>query len=128
MKTKICFEAWLGLALCLVCPVLAAAVGFASASPTTGADAFRAPVQAPKECVKGFLWLETEGFSDYGEWKLDTQFVHKMGSAYLLAAGVGKPIGSGRELELCGGRPPPRWRLSIRGSPLWGAAVPAALC
>ncbi|MBR4937554.1 MAG: hypothetical protein IKZ22_01615, partial [Kiritimatiellae bacterium] len=33
-------------------------------------------------------------FADYGDWRIDTQFVHKMGSAYLLAVGVGKPIGA----------------------------------
>jgi len=54
---------------------------------------FRAPVQAPREVVKGFLWIEAEGFADYGAWRIDTQFVHKMGSAYLVAAGVLKPIG-----------------------------------
>ena len=52
---------------------------------------FRAPMESPVEHVKGFLWLEAEGFSDYGDWRLDTQFTHKMGSAYLLAPGVGKP-------------------------------------
>lgn len=57
---------------------------------------FRAPVAAPAEHVKGFLWLEAEGFADYGDWRLDTQFTHKMGSAYLLAVGVLKPIGPAR--------------------------------
>ncbi len=53
---------------------------------------FRAPVDVPTEHVKGFLWLEAEGFAQYGDWRLDTQFTHKMGSAYLLAPGVGKPL------------------------------------
>ena len=53
---------------------------------------FRAPLGGAKEAVEGFLWLEAESFADYGEWRLDTQFTHKMGSAYLLAAGVLKPI------------------------------------
>ena len=64
-----------------------------------GADApqlslrnWRAPVQAAREAVPGFVWLEAEGFRDYGKWHLDTQFVHKMGSAYLLAAAVGTPV------------------------------------
>ena len=57
---------------------------------------FRAPVASPKEHVKGFLWLEAEGFADYGAWRLDTQFTHKMGSAYLLAVGVLKPIDSAK--------------------------------
>ena len=47
---------------------------------------WRAPVQAAR------VWLEAEGFRDYGKWHLDTQFVHKMGSAYLLAAAVGTPV------------------------------------
>jgi FAD dependent oxidoreductase/Pyridine nucleotide-disulphide oxidoreductase len=36
--------------------------------------------------------LETEGFSDHGGWVLDTQFITKMGSPYLLAHGLGKPV------------------------------------
>ena len=46
--------------------------------------------------AKDFLWLEAESFADRGEWRLDTQFVHKMGSAYLLAGGVGTPVGAAR--------------------------------
>ena len=57
---------------------------------------FRAPAVAPVEHEKGFLWLEAEAFADYGDWRLDTQFTHKMGSAYLIAPGVGKPIGSAK--------------------------------
>ena len=54
----------------------------------------RAPVERAKEHVKGLLLLEAEGFADYGKWRLDTQFVHKMGSAFLIAAGVGNPVES----------------------------------
>ena len=54
---------------------------------------FRAPVAVPVERETGYLWLEAESFADYGDWRLDTQFTHKMGSAYLIAPGVGKPIG-----------------------------------
>ncbi len=53
---------------------------------------FRPPPREAKMVADGFLWVETEDFADYGDWKLDTQFVHKMGSAYLLACGVGTPI------------------------------------
>lgn len=53
---------------------------------------FRKPASGITMAVEGFLWVEAEDFSDYGEWRLDTQFVHKMGSAYLLAGGVCKPI------------------------------------
>ena len=40
----------------------------------------------------GFLWIDAEDFADYGGWSLDTQFTHLMGSAYLIAAGVGRPV------------------------------------
>lgn len=53
---------------------------------------FRKPAVENRMVVPGFLWVEAEDFDDYGEWRLDTQFVHKMGSAYLLAGGVGTPI------------------------------------
>jgi hypothetical protein len=53
---------------------------------------FRPPPNEARMVVDGALWVEAEDFADYGDWKLDTQFVHKMGSAYLLACGVGKPV------------------------------------
>ncbi|MBN2293220.1 MAG: FAD-dependent oxidoreductase [Pirellulales bacterium] len=45
-----------------------------------------------QEVVPGFLWIDAEDFKDYGGWTLDTQFVHLMGSGYLLAASVGRPV------------------------------------
>ena len=51
--------------------------------------------------VDGFVWIEAEDFADYGDWRLDTQFVQQMGSAYLIAAGVGRPIADATtELQL----------------------------
>lgn len=38
------------------------------------------------------LLVEAEGFNDYGGWSLDTQFIHVMGSSYLLAHGLGAPV------------------------------------
>ena len=38
------------------------------------------------------LLVEAEHFDDFGGWKLDTQFIHIMGSPYLLAHGMGKPV------------------------------------
>ena len=32
-----------------------------------------------------YLWLDAADFQDKGEWVLDTQFAHLMGSPYLLA-------------------------------------------
>ena len=85
-----------------ICPAAFAALVAAGAFAVTARPPapelkdFRAPVAAPQEHVKGFLWLEAEGFADYGDWRLDTQFTHKMGSAYLLAVGVLKPIEAAR--------------------------------
>lgn len=38
------------------------------------------------------VWLEAETFSDTGRWSNDPQHVDLMGSPYLLATGVGKPV------------------------------------
>jgi len=46
----------------------------------------------PKAVVPGFVWIEAEDFADYGGWWMDTQFVPRMGSPYLLAAGIGYPV------------------------------------
>ncbi len=45
-----------------------------------------------KMVVDGFLYVDTEDFDDYGGWRLDTQFVHLMGSAFLMATGIGEPV------------------------------------
>jgi hypothetical protein len=38
------------------------------------------------------LLIETESFEDKGGWVVDPQFVEQMGSPYLLAHGMGKPV------------------------------------
>lgn len=38
------------------------------------------------------LLIEAESFSNHGGWKLDTQFITEMGSPYLLAHGLGRPV------------------------------------
>ncbi len=38
------------------------------------------------------LLLEAESFENHGGWKLDTQFIDNMGSPYLLAHGLGRPV------------------------------------
>jgi hypothetical protein len=38
------------------------------------------------------VWLEAEAFADAGGWSRDTQHVDVMGSVYLLATGLGKPV------------------------------------
>jgi hypothetical protein len=36
--------------------------------------------------------IEAGSFDDYGGWILDTQFIHSMGSSYLNAHGLGRPV------------------------------------
>nr|WP_235934812.1 FAD-dependent oxidoreductase [Candidatus Laterigemmans baculatus] len=38
------------------------------------------------------ILVEAESFTDPGGWKLDTQFINQMGSPYLLAHGLGRPV------------------------------------
>lgn len=38
------------------------------------------------------IWLEAEQFDDYGGWVNDAQFIDQMGSPYLMAVGLGKPV------------------------------------
>ena len=43
------------------------------------------------EHVPGFIWIEAEDFAERGDWTVDTQFTHKMGSAYLICRGANTP-------------------------------------
>ena len=38
------------------------------------------------------VFVEAESFTDHGGWSLDTQFIREMGSPYLLAHGLGRPV------------------------------------
>lgn len=38
------------------------------------------------------IWVETESFDNKGGWTVDGQFFDQMGSAYLLAHGIGTPV------------------------------------
>ncbi|MES2595487.1 MAG: FAD-dependent oxidoreductase [Verrucomicrobiota bacterium] len=38
------------------------------------------------------VWIEAESFANPGGWVLDTQFIDVMGSPYLMAHGMGKPV------------------------------------
>ena len=67
-----------------------------STGPGYKAVSYRAAPETVREHVRGFLFLEAEGFLNYGGWRIDTQFVHKMGSAYLIASGVGTPVAPAR--------------------------------
>ncbi|MGB2820673.1 MAG: NADH-dependent oxidoreductase, partial [Phycisphaerae bacterium] len=41
---------------------------------------------------RSVIWLEAEQFAETGRWSNDSQYVDLMGSPYLLATGVGKPV------------------------------------
>ena len=57
-----------------------------------GLEKFRKPQREIRMVKDGFIWVDAEDFQDYGGWTLDTQFIHLMGSAYLIAAGTGRPV------------------------------------
>ena len=40
----------------------------------------------------GTLLVEAEQFAETGGWKIDTEFIETMGSPYLIAHGLGKPV------------------------------------
>jgi len=42
--------------------------------------------------AESVIWLEAEQFNETGGWSNDSQFVDLMGSPYLLATGLGKPV------------------------------------
>ncbi len=49
----------------------------------------------------GNLLVEAEQFTDKGGWKVDTQFIETMGSPYLIAHGLGKPVAdASTEIEI----------------------------
>ena len=54
-----------------------------------------------KIMVDGFYYIDAEDFDDYGGWQMDNQFVHLMGSPYLMATGVGKPVEDAKMSNRC---------------------------
>ena len=42
--------------------------------------------------AQGTCFIEAEQFADHGGWALDSQFIDQMGSSFLLAHGMGKPV------------------------------------
>lgn len=67
----------------------------ATVKPTDVGEAapvFRKPLRDIRMVVDGFLYIDAEDLADYGGWWYDTQFVHLMGSGFLIAGGVGVPV------------------------------------
>ncbi len=48
--------------------------------------------QTTRRVEPATLLVEAEGFAKHGGWTLDTQFIGEMGSPYLLAHGLGRPV------------------------------------
>ena len=69
-------------------PCLCCIVGLYVA--TVDESCFAAP--ADLSAVPAVVWLEAESFDDVGSWSRDTQHADVMGSTYLLATGLGKPV------------------------------------
>lgn len=60
----------------------------------------------------GEILLEAEAFQDSGGWTLDQQFMDQMGSPYLLAHGLGKPVAdASTEIEI---KEPGSYRVWVR--------------
>jgi hypothetical protein len=51
-----------------------------------------APSQGGETTSAAELFVETASFDAPGGWKLDTQFIDEMGSPYLVAHGLGRPV------------------------------------
>lgn len=49
-------------------------------------------LQPAQQVAAAEVFVEAESFDDRGGWQLDTQFIQQMGSPYLLAHGLGKPV------------------------------------
>ena len=75
---------------------------------------FAAAIAAQAEFVRGWLTttlptgeetveVEAEWFEDYGGWVNDTQFMDQVGSPYLLAHGLGKPVADAKTTFVANG-------------------------
>lgn len=47
--------------------------------------------------MRNCIFIEAEAFADRGGWVVDSQFIDQMGSAYLLANGMGSPVANARQ-------------------------------
>lgn len=52
----------------------------------------------PVTSAHGQIWVEAEQFQEKGGWIVDPQFIDQMGSAYLLAHGLGEPVQPARTI------------------------------
>ncbi len=79
--------------LCLGAPAPSTQPPVISPEPPTAADKIKLAnatkqTKLPANCV----FVEAESFATHGGWKVDQQSFDQMGSSYLLAHGLGKPV------------------------------------
>ena len=55
------------------------------------------------------VWVEAESFRDKGGWSVDQQFMDLMGSPYLIAHGMGKPVADAVTTARAPGDSPSGW-------------------
>jgi hypothetical protein len=68
------------------------------------------------------VFVEAESFAHPGGWQLDTQFIQQMGSPYLLAHGLGKPVEDARtKVEISESGTYRVWVRTIDWVARWGA-------
>lgn len=68
------------------------------------------------------VFVEAESFPETGGWKLDTQFIHEMGSPYLMAHGLGTPVADAvTEIEVTEAGQYRVWARTIDWVARWGA-------
>ncbi len=51
-----------------------------------------ATISASAVLAADSVFVEAESFQNPGGWSIDTQFIETMGSPYLIAHGMGKPV------------------------------------
>ena len=66
--------------------------GFVAVGAAAGPAVTATPITPVKPQDADTIWIDAAAFQDPGGWLLDTQFVHLMGSPYLIAAGIGTPV------------------------------------
>jgi len=83
------------------------------------------PLVWPLALSGGEVFVEAESFTDHGGWKLDTQFIQQMGSPYLLAHGLGRPVQDAHtSIEIAEGGTYRVWVRTIDWVARWDAGPP----
>ncbi|EMI52082.1 pyridine nucleotide-disulfide oxidoreductase [Rhodopirellula sallentina SM41] len=109
-------------------PYVASAHGILRTIPPllaiVSASVMSAGASVHAEEVPDEILVETESFTDRGGWQLDTQFIEQMGSPYLLAHGLGRPVEDARTtISVAKDREYRVWVRTLDWVARWGAAA-----